>query len=130
MNASRISRLSGSLAVIVFCLAANTSFAELVSVDTKIVQLLPRDWGLQVRIEPAAVQMLQSKGVACIDNSVPVIELIRPNYKTIKDSLLLAYSMKKKVTIYVERVAALAPEAVVCLGGYAPKINAIDVSDY
>jgi hypothetical protein len=130
MNSSRISHLFSSLAVIAFCLAANTSFAELVSVDSKVIQLLPRDWGLSVRIEPTAVQELQTKGVSCIDNSVPVIELNKPSYKTTKDALLLAYSMKKKVRFYIERVAASAPDGVVCLGGYAPKIYAIDVSDF
>jgi hypothetical protein len=119
-----------SLAVVAFSLAANTSFAELVEVNTKIIQLLPRDWGLHVRLEPAATQLLQSNGISCVDNSVPVIELTKANYKTMKDSLMLAYSMKKKVTIFIEKVPALASEGAVCLGGYAPKIYALDVSDF
>jgi hypothetical protein len=130
MNSSHFSRMVRSLAVVALCLAANTSFAELVAVDSKVLQLLPRDWGLSVRIEPTAAQELQTKGVSCVDNSAPVIELSKPSYKTTKDALLLAYSMKKKVRFYVEKVPASAPEGVVCLGGYAPKIYAIDVSDF
>jgi hypothetical protein len=130
MNSSHFSRMVRSLAVVAFCLAANTSFAELISIDSKVLQLLPRDWGLSVRIEPIAAQELQTKGVSCADNSLPVIELNKPSYKTSKDALLLAYAMKKKVRFYIERVATSAPEGAVCLGGFAPKIYAIDVSDF
>jgi hypothetical protein len=130
MNSPHFSRMVRSLAVSVVCLAANTAFAELVAVDSKVLQLLPRDWGLSVRIEPAVAQELQAKGVSCADNSVPVIEINKPGYKTSKDALLLAYAMKKKVRFYIERVPALAPEGAVCLGGFAPKIYAIDVSDF
>jgi hypothetical protein len=130
MNSSYYLRLVRSLAVTVVCFAANTSFADLVSIDSKVLQLLPRDWGLSVRIEPAVAQELQTKGVSCADNSLPVFELNKPSYKTSKDALLLAYSMKKRVRFYIERVATSAPEGAVCLGGFAPKIYAIDVSDF
>jgi hypothetical protein len=130
MNSLHFSRVLRSLVLAVACLAANTSFAELVTVDSKVIQLLPRDWGLSVRIEAAVAQELQGKGVACVDNSLPVIEINKPSYKTSKDALLLAYAMKKKVRFYIEKVPVLAPEGAVCLGGFAPKIYAIDVSDY
>lgn len=130
MSASRISRLSKSLAVIAFSLAANTSFAELIAVDTEVVQLMPRDWGFTVRISPTAAQQLQAQGVSCIENSAPVILLTKASYKATSDALMLAYATKKKVRIYVERVPALAPDGAVCLNGFSPKINAIDVSDF
>ncbi len=132
MKSSRTSRLIKSLTFFACCFAANNSFAELVTIDASIIRLLPRDSGLYIKIDSIAAQELQSKGVSCVDNSLPVFDLNRPSYGTTKDALFLAFANNKRIRIYIEKVPALAPDGAVCLGagGLAPKINSIDVSSF
>ena len=109
-----------TLAITALCLSAQHATAALTQTTTKVVEILPREWGLHIKIEAAAAAQLTAAGVTCPANIYPVYELAKADYKLVKDSILLAYALKKSIRIYVD----VGPN--VCLVDF-PKIYAIDV---
>lgn len=120
------SRFLSCMSALALWVAATSAGAALVAVDTKILNLMPRDWGLHVRIETSVSGTLAGLGIACLEPSIPVYLPARADYKSAKDALYLAYAMKKTVKIYFDN--APSPEnAPICLSGHYPKILSIDV---
>jgi hypothetical protein len=103
-----------------FAGVAIQSFAGLISVQTKPVELWPREWGMHVLIESTAVA--QMTGLQCTGGNLtyPVILQTDPNYKTYRDALMLAYTLKGNVRLFFDT-------AKPCWNGQFPYIYAIDV---
>ena len=113
------------LAATIFGVSATTSFAGLINVQTKVVELWPREWGFHIVIEPTPASSLAGLGVVCAAPNYPVFLLTKPDYKTTKDALFLAYTLKKTIRIHIETTP---PAGVpVCYGSNYPTIYAVDV---
>ena len=110
-------------ATLIFSLTATSAFAQLAVVTTKVLEMSPRDWGFHITIETASATILTGQGVTCGINNAPVFLLTKPDYKSTRDALMLAYSMRKTIRIYVDK----SPGATVCLSSNFPIIYAIDV---
>ena len=119
------SRIVYVLAASIFGFSATTSFAALVNVQTKVLELWPREWGFHIVIEPAPASSLAGMGVVCNSPSYPVFLLTKPDYKTTRDALFLAYTLKKTIRIHIDTTP---PAGVpLCYGSNYPTIYAVDV---
>lgn len=118
-------RILSIFAVAFFCLSASTSFATLINVQTKVVQLWPREWGFHIVIEPAASASLAGLGLSCNAPQYPVWLLGKPDYKTTKDALFLAYTLNRSVRIHLDTTPPAGEP--LCYGSNYPRIYAIDV---
>lgn len=122
MNPMNILR---TLAATVFCLTATSSFAALTAVNTKVHELSPREWGFHFNMDAAAAAALTTNGLACPVNGAPVFLTSKPDYKTTKDAIVLAYTLNKTLRVYFDTTPP--PGEQLCLGGNYPRIYAIDV---
>ena len=122
MSRSAFLRVS---AATVFCLTATSSFAVLTSVQTKVRELAPREWGFHFTMDAAAASALTTNGLACPINFFPVFLLSKPDYKTSKDAIVLAYTLNKTLRVYFD--TAPPPAEALCIGGNYPRIYAVDV---
>lgn len=108
------------LFAILFSTMALQSFAALVSIQTKVIELWPRDWGFHFVIDSQTLSQLTT--LQCTGNNLqfPVIQITNPNYKTYKDTILLAYTLKRTIRIYFDN-------STPCANGVYPIIYAIDL---
>lgn len=120
-------RIPKMIAMAALCLSAHQALAQLGTTTTKVVEILPREWGMHIRIEPAAASSLTSGGVACPVNINPAYMADKADYKTVKDSILLAYSLKKTIRLYFDLNPTNLAVTPLCLYGNYPRIYAIDV---
>jgi hypothetical protein len=110
-------RFMYGLAATLFSTVALQSYAALISVESKVLEVWIRDWGMHVLLEPT----VQIAGLQCTGGNVraPLISLTDPKYKTAKDTLLLAYTLKSKVRFFFDTTTP-------CFGSEYPYLFAVD----
>jgi len=108
------------LFVILFSTMALQSFAALVVIQTKVTELWPRDWGFHVVMESQTLSQLTT--LQCTGNNLqyPLVLLTNPNYKTYKDTIMLAYTLKRNIRVFFEN-------STPCAAGVYPIIYAVDL---
>ncbi len=113
-------RFARGLVAALFSTVALQSSAALVSVQSKVLEIWTRDWGMHVVLEPSVVSQLGGLQCTNVDNlRTPLIAITDPNYKTNKEALQLAYVLKTNVRVFFETSKP-------CLGSQYPFIYAVD----
>jgi hypothetical protein len=110
-------------AVALFSLAAMQSFAEIRYVRTTVQTMLHRDYGTHFYLSPAVTDLVKAAGLACPISdkfSIPVVLFSSVNYKTYRDSMMLAHSLKEEVNMIFDTTTPCV------LGGY-PVVNFVDL---
>jgi hypothetical protein len=92
-------------AVTLCTLTAMHSFAEIKYVRTSVGNLLHRDTVTHVSLTGTALTGIRSAIFSCSaqgDLANPVILVSSPNYKTFRDTLMIAYALNKEVNLILE----------------------------
>lgn len=107
------------LFAILFSTMALQSFAALVNIQTKVAEIWTRDWGFHFVIESQTLSQLTT--LQCTGNGLqyPFVLLTNPNYKSYKDTIMLAIALKRNIRVYFDT-------STPCLSG-VPVIYAIDL---
>jgi hypothetical protein len=112
------------LAVALFSLAAMQSFAaEPKYVRTTVQTMLHRDFGTHFYLSPAVAELVRTAGLACPQSTglnAPVILLSGANYKTFRDTIMLAHSLKEEVNMIFD-------PATPCYLGLFPVVFGVDL---
>jgi hypothetical protein len=110
-------------AVALFSLAAMQSFAEVRYVRTTVQTMLHRDYGTHFYLSPAVTQLVKNAGLACpqsAEMNAPVVLFSSVNYKTYRDSMMLAHSLKEEVNMIFNTDTP-------CYLGVYPVVNFVDL---
>jgi hypothetical protein len=110
-------------AVALASLAAMQSFAEVRYVRTTVQTMLHRDYGTHFYLSPAVTQLVKDAGLACPQSASlnsPVVLFSAVNYKTYRDSMMLAHSLKEEVNMIFDTTTP-------CAFGVYPVVNFVDI---
>jgi 3-hydroxyisobutyrate dehydrogenase-like beta-hydroxyacid dehydrogenase len=110
-------------AVALASVTAMQSFAEVRYVRTTVQTMLHRDYGTHFYLSPTVTQAVKDAGLACPQSAnlnAPVVLFSAVNYKTYRDTMMLAHSLKVDVNMIFDTTTP-------CLFGVFPVVNFIDL---
>ena len=92
---------------VLMCLAACFCFSnaiaqQLTYVETKVVEIWPRSYGLHFVIDTTAYDALTLTNCSANNKRNPVSLLTDANQKTYKETIMLAYAMNRSLRVYFD----------------------------